>query len=136
MFRRFYRCNARLARYEGPWSFLCKTMWSLTSPRADRISGPENFCSSARKDFFNNICQERTLAQNNKSLACNNKTSADCPVKAGSLVELRRCRQATWRVDRGRHSAAVNSPNSRSFFRAWQPRAKQGQTNEFAYSCC
>src|SRR5258708_26091416 len=24
----------------------------------------------------------------------------------------------------------VNSPNSRSFFRAWQPPAKQGQTNE------
>jgi hypothetical protein len=24
-------------------------------------------------------CQERTLAQNSESLACNNKTSADCP---------------------------------------------------------
>ena len=33
-------------------------------------------------------------------------------------------------------SAATNSPSSRSFFRAWQPRAKQGQTNELAYSCC
>jgi hypothetical protein len=55
MFRRFHRCSARYARYEGPWSFLCKTMWSLTSPRADRISGPEKFCSSARKDFFNSI---------------------------------------------------------------------------------
>jgi hypothetical protein len=30
-------------------------MWPLTSPRADRISGPEKFCSSARKDFFNSI---------------------------------------------------------------------------------
>ena len=30
-------------------------MWSLTSPRADRISGPEKFCSPARKDFFNSI---------------------------------------------------------------------------------
>ena len=30
----------------------------------------------------------------------------------------------------------VSSPSSRSFFRAWQPRAKQGQTNELAYSCC
>jgi hypothetical protein len=35
-------------------------MWSLTSPRADRISGPEKFCSSARKDFFNSICQQAT----------------------------------------------------------------------------
>src|SRR6266404_8032130 len=35
-------------------------MWSLTSPRADRISGPEKFCSSARKDFFNSIGQQAT----------------------------------------------------------------------------
>jgi hypothetical protein len=49
-------------RHEGPWSFLCKTMWSLISPRAERISGPENFRSSARKDLFNGICQERTHA--------------------------------------------------------------------------
>src|SRR4029453_1654416 len=40
---------------EGPWSFLCKAMWSLKSSPADRISGPEKFCSSARKDFFNSI---------------------------------------------------------------------------------
>ena len=30
----------------------------------------------------------------------------------------------------------ANLPSSRSFFRARQPRAKQGQTNELAYSCC
>src|SRR5712675_979807 len=34
-------------------------MWSLTSPRADRIGGPKKLCSSARKDF-NTICQART----------------------------------------------------------------------------
>jgi hypothetical protein len=60
MFGRFYCCNARWGRYEGPWSFLCKTMWSLTSPLAERISGPEKFRSSARKDFFNSICHFRT----------------------------------------------------------------------------
>ena len=39
--------------------------------------------------------------------------------------------------DRSRSTPSpANSPNSRSFFRAWQPRAKQGQTNELAYSCC
>ena len=43
MFRRLYRCNACQARYERPWSFLCKTMWSLTSPPAECISGPEKF---------------------------------------------------------------------------------------------
>jgi hypothetical protein len=36
-------------------------MWSLTSPRADRISGPEKFCSSARKDFFNSICPQAVI---------------------------------------------------------------------------
>jgi hypothetical protein len=35
-------------------------MWSLTSPRAERISGPENFRSSARRDFFNSIGTELT----------------------------------------------------------------------------
>jgi hypothetical protein len=35
-------------------------MWSLTSPRADRISGPEKFHSSAREDFFNSIGTFRT----------------------------------------------------------------------------
>jgi hypothetical protein len=35
-------------------------MWSLTSPPADRISGPEKFCSSARKGFFNSIGTFRT----------------------------------------------------------------------------
>jgi hypothetical protein len=34
---------------------VAKTMWSLTSPRAERISGPEKFRSSAEKDFFNTI---------------------------------------------------------------------------------
>jgi hypothetical protein len=28
---------------EGPWSFLCETMWSLTSPRTKRISDPKKF---------------------------------------------------------------------------------------------
>jgi hypothetical protein len=31
-----------------------------TSPRAERISGPETFRSSARKDFFNSIGTNRT----------------------------------------------------------------------------
>jgi hypothetical protein len=35
-------------------------MWSLTSPRTKRISGPEKFRTSARKDFFNSICQKAT----------------------------------------------------------------------------
>jgi hypothetical protein len=39
---------------------LCETMWSLASPRAKRISSPQNFHSSAEKDFFNTIGSERT----------------------------------------------------------------------------
>jgi hypothetical protein len=53
MFRRLGRCNARKGRCEGPWSSLGKTMWSLTSPRAERISGPVKFRSPAEKEFFN-----------------------------------------------------------------------------------
>jgi hypothetical protein len=34
-------------------------LWSLTSRYANRISGPEKFRSSARKDFFNSIDPER-----------------------------------------------------------------------------
>jgi hypothetical protein len=35
-------------------------MWSLTSQRAKRISGPKKFRLSAKKDFFfNTICHHR-----------------------------------------------------------------------------
>ena len=34
-------------------------MWSLTSQRERRTSGSENFPSSAKWDFFNNICQKQ-----------------------------------------------------------------------------
>ena len=36
-------------------------MWSLTSPRTNRISGPRNFRSLVKKDFFNTIGQKQTL---------------------------------------------------------------------------
>src|SRR2546430_6513988 len=35
-------------------------MWSLTSQRERRASGPENFQSQAEKDFFNTIGTKRT----------------------------------------------------------------------------
>jgi hypothetical protein len=35
-------------------------MWSLTSPRTNRISGPRNFRSLVKKDFFNTIGQKQT----------------------------------------------------------------------------
>jgi len=34
-------------------------MWTLTSQRDRRTSGPENFQSSAKKDFFNTIDPEQ-----------------------------------------------------------------------------
>jgi hypothetical protein len=36
------RRNALWRRYEGPWSILGETTWSLTSPHTMRISGPKN----------------------------------------------------------------------------------------------
>ena len=62
-FRRLYRCKAPQRRYEGPWPFLCETMWSLTSPPAKRISGPKKFRSSAKKGFCNTIGAKRTFAE-------------------------------------------------------------------------
>jgi hypothetical protein len=41
---------------------LCETIWSLTSPRAKRISGPKKFHSSPKKDFFNTIDPTETWA--------------------------------------------------------------------------
>jgi hypothetical protein len=35
-------------------------MWSLTSPRTNRISGPKNFRSLVKKDFFNTIDPKQT----------------------------------------------------------------------------
>ena len=35
-------------------------MWSLNSQQRERTSGPENFWSSAKKDFFNTIGAKRT----------------------------------------------------------------------------
>ena len=49
IFRLLCRCNALLRRYEGLRLILAKTMWSLTSPRAKRISGPRKFRWSAQK---------------------------------------------------------------------------------------
>jgi hypothetical protein len=39
---------------------LDKTVWSLTSPRVKRISGPEKFWQAPQKDFFNTIDHQQT----------------------------------------------------------------------------
>jgi hypothetical protein len=57
------RCCIACQRHCGDlWSILNKTIWSLTSPRAIRISGSKNFRASPQKDFCNNICQQRKSA--------------------------------------------------------------------------
>ena len=54
-------CRVAFQRpYGGPCSILDEAIWSLTSPRARRISGSKNFRSPPRKDFCNNICHKRT----------------------------------------------------------------------------
>src|SRR6476619_1471657 len=49
-------CIAFQRGYEGPCSILDETIWSLTSPGAQRISGSKNFRSPPQKDFCNKIC--------------------------------------------------------------------------------
>jgi len=53
--------TARLCRIDTNASdpFLRSLMWSLTPQRERRTSGPENFQSSAKKDFFNTIGTKR-----------------------------------------------------------------------------
>ena len=52
IFRRSAAASLCSADYEGPWSFLCETMWSLTSPRAKRISGSKKFSFVTPKGLF------------------------------------------------------------------------------------
>jgi hypothetical protein len=62
IFSSLRRCNALQDRYGGLWSFLCETMWSLTSPHEQRISGSKKIRSSVKNDFFNTIGTFRTSA--------------------------------------------------------------------------
>ena len=48
-------------RYERQRLFLRQLMWSLTSQRVRRTSGPQNFQSSAKEDFFNTIRPFETM---------------------------------------------------------------------------
>jgi hypothetical protein len=52
-------------------------MWSLKSPRAKRISGPKKFHSSPKKDFFNNIRQQRSFHNRSFGEPLNNQPIAD-----------------------------------------------------------
>ena len=68
IFRLLCCCLAIQRRYEGPWSILDETIWSLTSPRVNRISGSKKFRSSPQKDFFNSIGATRTWAVTSTSV--------------------------------------------------------------------
>jgi hypothetical protein len=62
IFRLLCCCLAIQRRYEGPWSILDESIWSLTSPRVNRISGSKKFRSSPQKDFCNTIWVKADIA--------------------------------------------------------------------------
>jgi hypothetical protein len=62
---------------EGPWSILDETIWSLTSPRVSRISGPKNFRSSPYNDFFNTIGTKQTWRDVGLEAAMRSKADVD-----------------------------------------------------------
>jgi hypothetical protein len=62
IFRLLCCCVAIQRRYEGPWSILDKSIWSLTSPRSIRISSSKKFRSSPQKEFFNTIPSRTDVA--------------------------------------------------------------------------
>jgi hypothetical protein len=57
------RCNALQDRYDSLWSFLCETMWSLTSLREGRTSGPETFVRQSKRTFSTLSDPRRTSDQ-------------------------------------------------------------------------
>jgi hypothetical protein len=69
-------CVAFQRQYGGPRSILDETIWSVTSPRVRRISGPKNFRSPSQKDFFNNIGAKRPLWAAKQRLALDLKRPA------------------------------------------------------------
>jgi hypothetical protein len=69
-------------------------MWSLTSPRAKRISGLKKFRSSVEKDFCNSIGAKRTFAKHRRLLSTDVGTGAidvtlECLPSSTLLAELR-----------------------------------------------
>ena len=61
-------------------------MRSLTWQRKRRTSGPENFQSQAKKDFFNTICQEETLCT-----AIKDRYRTENPATTASLTRAQLC---------------------------------------------
>jgi hypothetical protein len=45
-------------------------MWSLISPRAKGISGPEKFWWTPQKVFFNTFCQKQTSDIGKDEIGC------------------------------------------------------------------
>jgi len=90
-----------VARYDGPWSFLCERLWSLTSPLwRDASAVPENFARRPKKTFFNTIRQKGGLMRATRS-----------------LTEAMRARQATRRS----FNATIEKPIVVSSGRAFIP---------------
>jgi len=56
------------------WSFLCETMWSLTSPHEQRTSGPKKFRPSVKQRLFQHYLPQADIVTASKSPA----TSAAC----------------------------------------------------------
>src|SRR5450759_4299173 len=68
-------------------------MWSLTSPRAKRISGPKKFRSSAKEDFFNTIGTSRTRRDVGVESAMRRWSQPAKPWQGGSRKWMRPLRQ-------------------------------------------
>src|SRR6266436_237239 len=60
------------------------------------ISGPHKSCSSARKDFFNSICKQRTHTCSNRRRGCQRRRPKHCPQTGRSRLS-----EAETQSDRG-----------------------------------
>jgi len=82
------RCVALQSRYGGRWSILDETIWSLTSQRMRRTSGPESFQSTAKRTF--STLSARLGHQPRYSITSSARASSDGEISSPSALAVLR----------------------------------------------
>jgi len=107
IFRLLCCCVAIQRRYEGPWSILDKSIWSLTSPRSIRISSSKKFRSSPQKEFFNTIPLRTDIVTVRRQVSKVPKT------EVASLIARRRPARSTFAASHKKGRGPLNQPKGR-----------------------
>jgi hypothetical protein len=87
-----FSTSVPLQSFGGRWSFLCQTTWSLTSPRAKRISGPKKFRSLLVGEIPLDLGPDRMLSDQKR-----NRTPVHLRLRAPINVASECCESRPWR---------------------------------------